>query len=60
MRCAVVDETRSLRLLRAITDDLAVLRRESAADEFRRPRPLDDLSDIDQFVAQVAAFVARR
>jgi uncharacterized protein YutE (UPF0331/DUF86 family) len=138
----VVDETRILRLLRAITDDLAILRRESAAGETRRADPkwlrgvkytfvtaieagidiaqhicssegwgppadngdtmrllgthsvlttdlaaalrkavgfrnvlvheyiqvsdeivlarLDDLSDIDQFVAEVAAFVARR
>ncbi|EUA20524.1 nucleotidyltransferase domain protein [Mycobacterium xenopi 3993] len=30
-RCAVVDEARVLRLLRGITDDVAILRRESAA-----------------------------
>jgi uncharacterized protein YutE (UPF0331/DUF86 family) len=40
MRCAVVDEARVLRLLRGITDDLAVLRRESAADEARRADPM--------------------
>lgn len=32
----MVDEVRVLRLLRAITDDLAVLRRESQANEVRR------------------------
>jgi hypothetical protein len=32
----VVDEIRVLRLLRAITDDLSVLRRESDADGERR------------------------
>jgi hypothetical protein len=38
--CAVVDETRVLRLLRSVADDLGVLRRESAADEDRRSDPL--------------------
>lgn len=37
---AVVDETRVLRLLRGVTDDLATLRRESAADQARRSDPL--------------------
>jgi len=32
----VVDEIRVLRLLRSVTDDLAVLRAESAADDSRR------------------------
>ena len=32
----MVDETRIFRLLRGITDDLAVLRHESAADQRRR------------------------
>jgi uncharacterized protein YutE (UPF0331/DUF86 family) len=36
----VVDEARILRLLRGITDDLAVLRRESAAGEDRRADPI--------------------
>jgi uncharacterized protein YutE (UPF0331/DUF86 family) len=36
----VVDETRLLRLLRSVTDDLAVLHRESGADEGRRGDPL--------------------
>ena len=36
----VVDEVRILRLLRRITDDLAILRRESAADEARRVDPM--------------------
>lgn len=39
-RYAVVDEVRVLRLLRAIADDLAVLRAESGADERRRSDPL--------------------
>ena len=36
----MVDEDRVLRLLRSITDDLAVLRRESGADESRRQDPI--------------------
>lgn len=36
----MVDEVRILRLLRGITDDLAILRRESAADGARRADPL--------------------
>jgi hypothetical protein len=32
----VVDEGRILRLLRSITDDISVLKRESGADESRR------------------------
>jgi uncharacterized protein YutE (UPF0331/DUF86 family) len=36
----VVDEARILRLLRGITDDLAILRRESAAEEARRADPI--------------------
>ena len=32
----MVDETRVLRLLRSVTDDLALLRAESAADDSRR------------------------
>jgi uncharacterized protein YutE (UPF0331/DUF86 family) len=36
----VVDEARILRLLRGITDDLAILRRESAANEARRADPI--------------------
>lgn len=36
----MVDEVRVLRLLRAIHDDLAVLRRESEADDSRRGDPL--------------------
>jgi uncharacterized protein YutE (UPF0331/DUF86 family) len=36
----MVDEGRVLRLLRAITDDIAVLSRESAADEQRRQDPM--------------------
>jgi uncharacterized protein YutE (UPF0331/DUF86 family) len=36
----VVDEGRILRLLRGITDDLTILRRESAADEARRADPI--------------------
>jgi uncharacterized protein YutE (UPF0331/DUF86 family) len=36
----VVDEVRVARLLRAIADDEAVLRREAAADEGRRADPL--------------------
>jgi uncharacterized protein YutE (UPF0331/DUF86 family) len=36
----VVDEVRILRLLRGITDDQAILRRESAADETRRADPI--------------------
>jgi uncharacterized protein YutE (UPF0331/DUF86 family) len=39
-RCAVVDEARILRLLRGITDDLAILRRESAAEDARRADPI--------------------
>lgn len=38
--CAVVDEVRVFRLLRAITDDLAVLRQESDASEERRADPM--------------------
>lgn len=36
----MVDETRVLRLLRGITDDLTVLRRESAAGQARRTDPI--------------------
>ena len=36
----MVDEGRVLRLLRGVTDDLAVLRRESAADAARRRDPI--------------------
>lgn len=36
----MVDEARILRLLRGITDDLAILRRESAAEEARRADPI--------------------
>lgn len=36
----MVDELRVLRLLRAATDDLAVLRREAAAEETRRTDPM--------------------
>lgn len=36
----MVDEGRVLRLLRGVTDDLAVLRRESAADAARRHDPI--------------------
>jgi uncharacterized protein YutE (UPF0331/DUF86 family) len=36
----VVDEGRVLRLLRGVTDDVAVLRRESAADQERRYDPI--------------------
>lgn len=36
----MVDEVRVLRLLRAITDDLSVLRHESDADDERRADPL--------------------
>ncbi len=36
----MVDETRVLRLLRAITDDLSVLRRESDANDERRADPI--------------------
>jgi len=36
----VVDEGRILRLLRSISDDLSVLRRESGADESRRADPI--------------------
>lgn len=38
--CAVVDELRVQRLLRAITDDLSVLRIEATADAQRRLDPL--------------------
>lgn len=36
----MVDELRVLRLLRSVTDDLAVLRDEAAADDRRRDDPL--------------------
>lgn len=36
----MVDEVRVLRLLRAIIDDLSVLRRESDADDERRADPI--------------------
>ena len=36
----MVDELRVLRLLRSVTDDLAVLREEAAADHRRRADPL--------------------
>ncbi|KAA8957948.1 DUF86 domain-containing protein [Mycobacterium sp.] len=36
----MVDEVRVLRLLRAITDDVTILRRESAADAARRADPI--------------------
>jgi hypothetical protein len=38
----MVDEARVLRLLRAVTDDLAVLRSESAASESRREDPSEN------------------
>ncbi|WP_018638337.1 type VII toxin-antitoxin system HepT family RNase toxin [Parafrankia elaeagni] len=36
----MVDQARVLRLLRAITDDLSVLRREAGADDERRADPI--------------------
>jgi uncharacterized protein YutE (UPF0331/DUF86 family) len=36
----MIDETRVLRLLRSISDDVSVLRRESGADERRREDPI--------------------
>jgi hypothetical protein len=36
----MVDKDRILRLLRSITDDVAVLRREASADESRREDPI--------------------
>ena len=36
----MVDETRILRLLRSISDDVSVLQRESGADEGRREDPI--------------------
>ena len=36
----MVDETRVLRLLRSISDDVSVLQRESSADEGRREDPM--------------------
>jgi uncharacterized protein YutE (UPF0331/DUF86 family) len=36
----MIDEGRVLRLLRAITDDIVVLKRESVADEKRRQDPI--------------------
>ena len=36
----MVDEERVLRLLRSITDDVSVLKRESAAEESRREDPM--------------------
>lgn len=36
----MVDETRVLRLLRGVSDDLTILRRESAAGQARRADPL--------------------
>jgi len=36
----MVDQDRILRLLRSITDDVSVLRRESAAGEDRREDPI--------------------
>ena len=36
----MVDEDRILRLLRSITDDISVLKRESGADESRREDPM--------------------
>ncbi|MEX5635031.1 type VII toxin-antitoxin system HepT family RNase toxin [Parafrankia sp. FMc2] len=36
----MVDEARVLRLLRAVTDDLSVLRREADADDERRADPI--------------------
>ena len=36
----MVDEDRVLRLLRGITDDISVLKRESAADDDRRQDPI--------------------
>ncbi|MEJ5946813.1 HepT-like ribonuclease domain-containing protein [Pseudokineococcus basanitobsidens] len=38
--CGVVDETRVLRLLRSVTDDVAQLEREAGADEARRHDPM--------------------
>ena len=37
---AVVDEDRVLRLLRSVTDDIAVLEREATADEARQEDPI--------------------
>lgn len=67
----MVDKDRVLRLLRSITDDVSVLRRESAAGESRREDPIwlrgvkytfvtaiEALGDLEDFVSQVAAFVA--
>ena len=36
----MVDEARVLRLLRSVSDDVSVLRRESGADDGRRADPI--------------------
>jgi hypothetical protein len=67
----VVDEVRVLRLLRSISDDLAVLRAETSADPGRNVLVRDyvevddgivlerlvNLWDLDAFVSVVAAWV---
>ncbi len=60
----MVDKVRVLRLLRSISDDLAVLRAEASADAERRAdllgivlERLANLTDLDDFVAAVAAWV---
>ncbi|TCK27366.1 hypothetical protein [Pseudonocardia endophytica] len=54
----MVDGDRAARLLRSITDDLAVLRAEATTGPQRRAAdPLDDPSDLADFVAAVAGWV---
>jgi hypothetical protein len=53
----MVDEGRVLRLLRSVTDDVAVLQRESIAGDAIVVDRLGDLSDLEEFVGEVAAYV---
>ena len=56
----MVDEGRVLRLLRKVTDDVAVLQRESVAgDDAIVVGRLGDLGDLEEFVGEVAAYVTK-
>ncbi|WP_293050507.1 AAA domain-containing protein [Mycobacterium sp.] len=52
----MVDEVRVLRLLRGVTDDLTILRRESAADETRRATC--SAQEAELIAAEIAGLIA--
>ena len=60
--CAVIDDTRVLRLLRSVTDDLSVLADDAGAGEARRADPmrLSGPSALRDVVASVTTWLGRQ